>query len=113
MRKRLTEEQRSEVIHLYQFGGKTIAQIASHMGVHHSSVSYWLKDIVRKVPVQHKPKGYVLKYADYLEKEELNRIQKRLECKHPQTHLVVICLDCKEHLEQTKTHDAMVRIDFI
>lgn len=112
VKKRLTEDERSEMIHLYEVKGMSVAEIARQMSRHHSTVAFWLKDIIKSVPVQARKK-YVLKYDDYLEQEELRRAQRRMECCHPQTRLVVICLGCGEHLEKTKTHEAMVKVDFL
>lgn len=50
-------------------------------------------------------------YEEYLEAEEQKKLRKQATCEHKR--LVVICLDCKDHLEETKTHKAKVKVTFV
>lgn len=57
-----------------------------------------------------KPK-FLYTYNEYLAKEAEKMEHKRATCDHPTERLVVVCLHCKEHLEATKKHPALVRIE--
>lgn len=97
--------------------------------VHHSSIQHHVANLTRKVPpINHCPQEIAEKsaqysswkrnrprnfnsYEEYLEEEERRKMKRRAACTHKR--LVVICLDCTEHLEETKTHKAKVKVTFL
>lgn len=107
--RRLSSDEIQELQRLYKEEGWTVQSIAYLFDIHRSSVDWWVKDIVRNKPVAQKPK-YLYTYDEYLNAEMRRMQHKRETCEHPEQKLVVICLSCKEHLEETKKHPALVRI---
>lgn len=108
--RRLSSDERQELIRLYREEGWSVFAIAAFFDIHRSTVEWWIKDIAREKVKFKKPK-YLYTYDEYIT-QEANRMQRKREaCKHPDRKLVVICLACKEHLEETRSHPALVRIE--
>jgi IS30 family transposase len=105
----LTLSEQKQVIHLYTVEGWSKKAIANVLNVHHSSIDWWIKDMKKAVK---KPK-HLYTYVDYIQQEEDRKARKRQTCSHPQPRLVVICLGCGEHLEETKTRPAKVQVSFL
>jgi transposase-like protein len=127
-RKRLTVDERLELIRLYRDEGWHIVHLARKYGIHHKSVQAWVEDVIRNVaPLTHCPQeiaeksaqysgrlnrpkfGYT--YEEYLEQDERRREKKRLSCTHE--HIAIICLDCGTHFEKTKTKPAAAQVIFM
>jgi IS30 family transposase len=105
----LTPEEREKIVYLYTVEGWSKKAIATVLNIHHSSIDWWIKDMKKAVK---KPK-HLYTYVDYLKQEEDRKARKRQICSHPQPRLVVICLGCGEHLEETKTRPAKVQVQFL
>lgn len=95
----------------------------------HASIQHHLQGVTRKVPpINYCPdevvessshvsgwrmnRGKIDKtYEEYYEEERLRKAKKRATCTH--SRMAVICLCCGEHLEETKMHKAMVKVEFV
>lgn len=103
--------------------------LARYYNMPHASIQHHLAGVVRKVaPLTYCPdeaveasahvSGWRMNrakehktYEEYCEEDRLRKSKKRATCTH--ARLVVICLNCGEHLEKTKMHEAKVRVEFI
>lgn len=126
---KLKKEDKVEIGYLYGKLGWRPMHLARKYNIAHSTVLYHVSRIQREVePIDYCPDEIVEKSAhvqswkrnrpryhksfeEYLLDEEERRIKKQASCTHKR--LVVICLDCKDHLEETRTHKARVEVTFL
>ena len=110
---------------LYQNEGWHIIHLARYFDIHHSSVQQHIQNLPRNVPpVEYCPpevddlyhsrqKRSILDYSydEHVDMERRRRAKQRATCPHQ--NIVIICLKCGQHFEETKTSPAKAHVVFI
>lgn len=129
MQQKLRPDQKAELVSLFSDHGWRIMHLVRKYHVHHSTVQHHVSGVPRNVqPIDYCPQEIAEEsaqysswkrnrprnfgsYEEYLEEEDRKKQKKRENCKH--TRVAIICLECTEHLEETRTHKAKAKIEFI
>lgn len=126
---RLTITEVDELIRLYQDEGWHVMHLSRYYRMPHASIQHHLQGVTRRVkPIEYCPDEvveasshvsgwkmnrpkYHRTYEEYLAEDEKRRMAKRAQCTH--NDVIVVCKCCGEHLEETKTHKAKVKVTFL
>lgn len=127
--KKLKQEERVELEDLFINHGWRVMHLARKYSLHHSTVQGHVEGLERKVPpIDYCPQEIVevsaqyaswkrnrprtiSSYEEYRRNDEQRKLKKKASCKH--TRVAIICLECTEHLEETRSHNAIARVEFI